>query len=206
MKSASFVAAASSLPAWLTPKTRGSVSVLPPLAQFDYGDVALASGIQEKQLEETHALLMELSEDSMLKPLRQMSGQPAPGEDLGGWYHYNPEFKLGENNSGFAPSCAFGQWVSGLARMYAIQRDPPTREKVLRLNRHYAKTVSADYYNNNRFPAYCYDKLVCGLIDSHRYAGDPDALSILEHTTNTALPHFPKHAVEHGSGMAREKG
>jgi uncharacterized protein len=36
---------------------------------------------------------MGLSDDSLLKPLRQMSGQPAPGEDLGGWYHYNPDYK-----------------------------------------------------------------------------------------------------------------
>jgi hypothetical protein len=49
-----------------------------------------------------------------------------------------------------------------------------------------------------RFPAYCYDKLVCGLIDSHLYVGDPLAFSILERTTDTALPHLPGKAVEHG--------
>ena len=82
--------------------------------------------------------------------------------------------------------------------MYAITRDEATRDKVIRLNRLYAQTISGDYYDKNRFPTYCYDKLVCGLIDSHQYVGDPDAFSILEHTTNAALPHFPKHAVEHG--------
>ncbi|MGO9405200.1 MAG: beta-L-arabinofuranosidase domain-containing protein, partial [Terriglobales bacterium] len=168
-----------------------------PLEQFDYGDVALASELHEKQLDETHSVLMGLSDDSLLKPLRQMSGQAAPGEDLGGWYHYNPDYKWGDA-AGFAPSCTFGQWVSALARMYAIRRDEATRNKVLRLNRLYAQTISGDYYEKNRFPTYCYDKLVCGLIDSHKYVGDPDAFSILEHTTNTALSHFPKHAVEHG--------
>ena len=34
-----------------------------------------------------------------------------------------------------------------------------------------------EFYENNRFPAYCYDKLVCGLIDSHKYVGDPEAWS-----------------------------
>jgi DUF1680 family protein len=171
----------------------------PPLEQFDYGDVELRSNLHEQQLDQTHSVLMRLSDDSLLKPLRQMSGQPAPGEDLGGWYHYDPDFKWGEHDAaGFAPSCPFGQWVSALARMYAIRRDAPTREKVLRLNRLYAQTISGDYYERNRFPTYCYDKIVCGLIDSHKYVGDPNAFSILEQTTNAALPHFPGHAIEHG--------
>src|SRR5215471_10602759 len=90
----------------------------PPLEQFDYGDVELRSPLHEQQLDQTHAILMNLTDDSLLKPLRQMSGQPAPGEDLGGWYHYDPEFKWGEHDAaGFAPSCPFGQWVSALARM-----------------------------------------------------------------------------------------
>jgi len=176
----------------------GATTLLQPLEQFDYGDVALARELHEKQREETHSVLMRLSEDSLLKPFRQMSGQAAPGEDLGGWYHYNPDYKWGEDEDGFAPSCTFGQWVSALARMYAITQDQATRDKVLRLNRLYAQTISSDYYDKNRFPTYCYDKLVCGLIDSHKYVNDPDAFSILEHTTNTALQHFPKHAVEHG--------
>jgi uncharacterized protein len=169
-----------------------------PLAQFDYGDVELASDLHERQLEETHRVLMGLSDDSLLKPFRQMSGLPAPGEDLGGWYHYDPDYVWGKDTPGFAPSCTFGQWVSALARWYAIRRDDATREKVLRLNRLYAQTISGEYYDRNRFPTYCYDKIVCGLIDSHKYAGDPDAFAILDRTTDTALPHFPKHAVEHG--------
>jgi hypothetical protein len=51
---------------------------------------------------------------------------------------------------------------------------------------------------NNRFPAYCYDKLVCGLMDSHRLVRDPLALRIMQQTTDTALPHLPAGAVEHG--------
>jgi DUF1680 family protein len=173
-------------------------AALPPLAQFDYGDVELASGLHDTQLKETHRVLMGLSDDSLLKPFREMSGMPAPGEDLGGWYHYDPDYVWGKDTPGFAPTCTFGQWVSALARSYAINRDPATRDKVLRLNRLYAQTISGEYYEKNRFPTYCYDKIVCGLIDSHKYAGDPDAFAILGHTTDTALSHFPKHAVEHG--------
>ena len=169
-----------------------------PLMQFDYGDVELTSDLHETQLAETHRVLMGLSDDSLLKPFRQMSGLSAPGEDLGGWYHYDPEYVWGKDTPGFAPSCTFGQWVSALARWYAIKRDEPTRDKVLRLNRLYAQTISGEYYDQNRFPTYCYDKIVCGLIDSHKYVGDPDALAILNRTTDAALPHFPRHAVEHG--------
>jgi uncharacterized protein len=173
--------------------TRG----LQPLAEFQYGDVTLASELHEKQLQETHAVLMELSEDSLLKPFRQMAGQPAPGTDLGGWYRYDPDYDPDTVDVGFVPGGTFGQWVSALARMYAITASPATRDKLLRLNHLYAQTISDGFYEKNRFPAYCYDKLVCGLIDSHQYASDPDAFAILERTTDIALPHLPGKAIEH---------
>jgi hypothetical protein len=150
-----------------------------PLEEFDYGDVSLDSPMHEQQLQQTHDLLMGLNEDSLLKPFRQMVGQPAPGEDLGGWYTYDPRNRDHLFDVGFAPGCTFGQWVSALARSYAIHRSPETREKVLRLNRLYAKSIGGDFYENTRFPAYSYDKLVCGLIDSHKYVGDPDAFAHL---------------------------
>jgi len=167
------------------------------LAEFGYGDVIIASDLHESQLRNTHAVLMSLSDDSLLKPFRQMSGMPAPGEDLGGWYHYDPGDDERIKSVGFAPGCTFGQWVSALARMYAITGDEATRERVLRLNRLYANTITADVYVKNRFPAYTYDKLLLGLLDSHTYVKDPLALAILEQTTDTALPHLPGHAVEH---------
>jgi len=182
-----------------SPWLRGTLAhASPPLAQFDYGDVVVTSDLHEKQRADTHAVLLGLSEDSLLKPFREMSGKPAPGEDLGGWYHYDPNYDWHTFDAGFAPAATFGQWISALARHYAITKDPKTRDRILRLNRLYAETISGSFYENNRFPTYCYDKLVCGLIDSHTYVGDPEALSILERTTDAALPHFPKKAVEHG--------
>jgi len=169
-----------------------------PLEEFEYGAVSLDSAQHERQLQQTHDLLMGLSEDSLLKPFRQMVGQPAPGEELGGWYTYDPNNQDHLFEIGFAPGCTFGQWISALSRSYAINRSPETREKVLRLNRLYAKAIGGDFYEKTRFPAYTYDKLVCGLIDSHKYAGDPDAFAILDETTKTALPHLPAKAIEHG--------
>jgi uncharacterized protein len=169
-----------------------------PLEEFGYADVTLASELHENQLKNTHSVLMNLSEDSMLKPLRQMAGQQAPGDDLGGWYRYDPDFDYRKGDIGFAPGCPFGQWISALARAYAIRPDPSVREKVIRLNRLYAETISGDFYEKSRFPAYCYDKFLLGLLDSHQLVGDPDALAILDHTTDVALPHLPKTAIEHG--------
>jgi DUF1680 family protein len=172
--------------------------VVGPLEEFGYADVTLNSPIHEEQLKLTQEVLMGLSDDALMKPFRMMIGQPAPGEDLGGWYRYDPNYDWHTFDAGFAPSATFGQWVSALSRAYAITGSPATREKVLRLNRLYAQVIDGRFYENNRFPAYCYDKLVCGLMDSHKYVGDPDAWTILAKTTEAAIPHLPPKAVEHG--------
>ncbi|HEY3973528.1 MAG TPA: beta-L-arabinofuranosidase domain-containing protein [Candidatus Sulfotelmatobacter sp.] len=169
-----------------------------PLDEFSYGDVVLHSELHEEQLKQTLSVLMELNDDALLKPFRAMAGQSAPGEDLGGWYRYDPDNDQRKFDSGFAPGSTFGQWVSALSRMYAITGSQAAREKVLRLNRLYAQTIDGQFYEKTRFPAYTYDKLVCGLMDSHKFAGDPDAFKILEKSSDTALPHLPGKAIEHG--------
>lgn len=177
-----------------------------PLAQFGYRDVLMTSDLHESQLRNTHAVLMSLNEDSLLKPFREMAGMPAPGENLAGWYHYNPHYDYRQNfDDGFAPGSTFGQWISALARAYAITGDEATRQKVLRLNRLYAQTISGDFYEKTRFPAYTYDKLLLGLLDSHTFVKDPQALAIVEKMTDTALPHLPPHAVEHGVRWRMDK-
>ena len=187
LQSGSLILAGSVLaPAHSLPASSGAPVY--PLAEFGYGDVSLHSELHEKQRENTSLILMNMSEDSMLKPLRQMAGLPAPGEDLGGWYHYDPDWDFRKDTPGFAPAHAYGQWVSALARNYAITGDPAMRAKVLRLNRLYVETIQPGFYTKNRFPAYCYDKIVCGLIDSHKFANDPDAFAILDHTTDVASP------------------
>lgn len=184
----------------------GATSAPPStLQEFGYGDVSLNSPIHEEQLRQTHAVLMGLDDDALMKPFRAMIGQPAPGEDLGGWYRYDPNYDWHTFDAGFAPSATFGQWISALSRAYAITGSQAAREKVLRLNRLYADVIDGRFYVENRFPAYCYDKLVCGLIDSHQYVGDPLAWEILAKTTDVALPHLPEHAVEHGTNWRAGK-
>lgn len=167
-----------------------------PLTEFNYADVNLSSPLHESQRLQTQSILLGLSEDDLLKPFRTMSGLPAPGNGLGGWYDYLATYDYRTGEAGLAPGATFGQWISALARNYAITKAPATREKILRLNRLYAETISGKYYELNRFPAYCYDKLVCGLIDSHQFANDPQAFNILDRTTEAALPHLPPHAID----------
>ena len=176
------------------------------LEEFGYGAVSMASEAHEAQLRNTQSVLMSLSEDSLLMPFRQMAGLPAPGVELGGWYTYRADYNYRKNfDEGFAPGCHFGQWVSALARGYAISGDTALREKVLRLNRLYAQTISGEFYQKSRFPAYTYDKLTIGLLDSHTWANDPQALAILQQTTDTALPYLPGHAVEHDQRWRMDK-
>src|ERR1700681_3095130 len=101
-----------------------------PLDEFSYGDVTLDSALHEQQLQQTHPVLMDLSEDGLLKPFRQMIGQTAPGEDLGGWYRYDPNYDWHTFDAGFAPSATFGRWESRLERTYAITGSPAARDKV----------------------------------------------------------------------------
>jgi DUF1680 family protein len=168
-----------------------------PLHEVGYSQVTITSPIHVAQRENTHGVLMGLSNDSLLKPIRAMVGMPAPGDNLGGWYEYKADYNYKKDDAGFAPSATFGQWVSALARVSAITGDPAAREKVFQLNQLYASTIAPAFYEKNRFPAYCYDKLVCGLMDSHRLLNDRDAFPILDHTTDVATPHLPGHAVDH---------
>src|ERR1700728_757363 len=129
-----------------------------PLAEFPYGDVRVDSAPHRAQLEDSCAVLMNLSEDSLLKPYRQMAGQRAPGADLGGWYNYDPGYDWHKDDAGFAPGATFGQWVSALARYHAITGSPPARAKGLRLYRLYAGTIGGGVFAQNPLPAFCHDK------------------------------------------------
>jgi DUF1680 family protein len=106
---------------------------------------------------------------------------------LGGWY----------DAYAFAPGSTFGQWVSALSRDYAATKDQATRAKIDRLVRGYAATVdpAGSFYLENRFPAYTYDKIVCGLIDAHTFASLPSALDTLGRATEAAAPHLPGRAI-----------
>jgi DUF1680 family protein len=173
------------------------------LTQFDYAEVQLLDGPMQEQFRNNHALFMGLNEDSLLKPFRQLAGLPAPGEDMGGWYSPSSEFDPPKNMTGYIPGHSFGQYVSGLARAYAVTGDKATQEKVQRLVRNFAPTVTSKFYKDYCIPAYTFDKTNCGLIDAHQFAGDPNALAVLDKATDAVLPWLPAKALNREEMMAR---
>lgn len=174
-----------------------------PLNQFGYGDVALLDGPMLRQFEQNHAFFLALDDDRLLKPFRQRAGQAAPGDDMGGWYDNSPDFDPHGTFHGFIPGHSFGQYLSGLARAYAVSGSKPTQEKVQRLVRAFAPTITTKFYDGYHLPAYTYDKTACGLIDAHQFAGDEQALKLLDAAVDAVLPHLPEKALSRAEQYAQ---
>ena len=79
----------------------------------------------KRQFDENHERFLHLDDDRLLKVFRQVAGMPAPGEDMGGWYDLTG-FNLDTNDfHGFIAGHSLGQYVSGLARAYAVTGRSP---------------------------------------------------------------------------------
>jgi DUF1680 family protein len=196
--------ATNSLPG-LAEEGKGAVTVTTPLTTFPYGDVQLQAGPMKRQFEENHARYLHLDEDRMLKVFRQVAGLPAPGEDMGGWYDLTG-FSLEHNDfHGFIAGHSFGQYLSGLARSYAVTGSEETRAKINRLVKGYGETLDpeAKFFVGYRLPAYTYDKLSCGLIDAYEYAQDPIAMEIHERLTRAITSYLPEKALSRAEQRAR---
>ncbi len=173
------------------------------LEQLNYADVQLLDGPMLEQFKQNHVLFLNLNDDSLLKPFRQLAGLPAPGEDMGGWYSPSPDFDPPKNMTGYVPGHTFGQYLSGLARAYAATGDKETQAKVHRLVAGYAAAISPKFYDGYNLPAYTSDKITCGLIDAHQFAADPNALAALNKATDAVLPYLPPKALNREEMMAR---
>ena len=160
-------------------------SITTQLQTFTYSDVQLGEGPLKRQFDQNHSFFLNLPDDRLLKIYRQRAGLPAPGENMGGWY------------DDFCPGAHFGQYVSALARFAAATNSTATKAKVQRLVNGYSKTLdpSGKIFDDLRYPAYTYDKLVLALIDAHTFTNDPDAIKILHATTSAARPHMPDRAL-----------
>jgi hypothetical protein len=168
-----------------------TTTVRPKLSQFDYAQVTLLEGPMLDQFSRNHEFFLALDEDGLLKPFRERAGLPAPGPVMGGWYNDSPDYDPPKNMTGYIPGHSFGQYLSGLARAYAVTGDKPTREKVQRLVKGFSATVTEKFYNGYPLPAYTFDKTNMGLLDAHAFAADPMALPVLRHATDAVLPHLP---------------
>jgi len=169
-----------------------------PLEEFPYSAVRVTGSRQLAQRENVTQILMGLDEDSLLQPFRQMAGQPAPGVSLGGWYEYKADYNYHHDDAGLSPGSTLGQWISALARLHAAtgETSSPFSQRVHRLTSLLNASISADFFARTRFPAYTYDKLVCGLVDAHRLTADPNALATLDNGTAAAQTVLPGRAID----------
>lgn len=180
-----------------------SIAVRPSIRTFDYNQVELLEGPMRRQFDTNHEFFLRLDDDRLLKPFRQLAGQNAPGEDMGGWYDVDPAFNGKGSFHGFVPGHSFGQYLSSLARAYAITGSKPTRDKVESLVVKFAPTVTSRFYDNYHLPAYTYDKTSCGLIDASRYGLVKDALKVHAAATEAVVPHLPEKALSRKEQYAR---
>jgi hypothetical protein len=121
---------------------------------------------------------------------------------MGGWYDNAAEFDPHGTFHGFIPGHSFGQYLSGLARAYAVTGSKPTQAKVQRLVHGLAPTITTKFYVDYHLPAYTYDKTSCGLIDAHQFADDKAALDVLNAATDAVLPHLPRKALSRSEQYA----
>ncbi len=184
---------------------KGAVAITTPLNVFPYQSVQLLDGPMKLQFEQNHARYLNLDDDRMLKVFRQVAGLPAPGADMGGWYDLTG-FSLDHTDfHGFIAGHSFGQYLSGLARAYAVTGSEATRAKVNRLVKGYAETLDdkAKFFAGYRLPAYTYDKLSCGLIDAHEFVHDPMAMAVHKKLSLAMQAYLPEKALSRAEQRSR---
>lgn len=182
-------------------KAPSALKTNPGLKQFKYAQVQLGESKLLEQFTYQRHLFMNIDDDKLLKPFRSRAGQNTPGDDMGGWYddskdfHIDPKDWSTANWHGYIPGHSFGQYVSGLARSYAVTGDEKVKQKVTGLVKKYARTISPKFFENYWLPAYTYDKLVIGLIDAFQYTHVAEAKTALDKLTAAVLPFLPEKAL-----------
>lgn len=155
---------------------------------FNYADVSLTGGPLGAQAQFSRDFFLATPDDNLLNGFRQRAGLPAPGKPMGGWY--DPD--------DFAGGCAFGQYVSALARDYANTGDARFKRKVARLVHGFHETIGPDGFFfislkiSTNWPCYTYDKTCAGMRDACTLAGDKEALAVLKTMTDWAFKNLPR--------------
>ena len=173
------------------------------LQQLDYSAVTLLPGPAQQQFDRNHQFFLAIDNDKLLKPFRERTGLPAPGEDMGGWYSNSLLFDPHGSFDGFVPGHSFGQYLSALARDYAITGDAATQAKVRALVLGVTPTLQSRFYDGYTLPAYTFDKMCCGLMDAYTFGHIPEALPALRQALTAALPHLPEKALSRPEMRAR---
>lgn len=167
-----------------------------PLSTFDYQGVTLLDPTTsgrvwnpKQQFWNVRSEYLSFTNSDLLNGFQQRLAGLPPNGNLGGWY-----------GSDFFHN--FGQILSGLARMCAVETDGQARAKVNALVAGWGATIESDgyfFYTNAHkvgSPAYnagiaaqspyVYDKMVGGLVDAYHYCGNTQALTYLSQITTWA--------------------
>lgn len=139
---------------------------------FDYQGVRLRKSRWQAQFQAARDYYLAVSNDDILYGWRKEAGLPAPGKPLGGWCARNSD-------------TVFGQWLSGMSRIYRATADEAMRDKAAYLLAEWGRTVKPD--GNCGMDLYAYDKLLCGLVDLKVYAGHAAAVPLLEKTLDYVM-------------------
>ncbi|MGH7951715.1 MAG: beta-L-arabinofuranosidase domain-containing protein [Limisphaerales bacterium] len=158
------------------------------LQAFTYRDVTLTGGPMEAQAKFARNFYLAIPDDNLLNGFRKRAGLPAPGKPMGGWYDPN----------NFAGGCAFGQYVSALARDYANTGDLRFKKKAARLVHGFHETIAPNGFFfisqkiSTNWPCYTYDKNCAGMRDAYLLTGNKEALVVLKTMTDWAFKNLPR--------------
>lgn len=141
----------------------------------------------KRQFEEVEADYLAIPNDDILKGFRERAGLQTNGaKDMGGWYS-NDIFSV------------FGQFLSGMSRLYAVSGNLALKTKVNSLIEEWGKTIDKDgyfYYSKKpNAPHYVYEKIVGGLVDNYVFTGNKDALKYLSVITDWAIKNLTRERI-----------
>jgi len=159
------------------PDARSEIESRNRISAFDYDGVRLGKSRWRDQYQRGRDFYFGVSNDDILHGFRAAAQLPAPGRPLGGWCAQNS-------------NTVFGQWLSGMARMAKATGDTAIRDKADYLVTEFDKTVPAD--GNCRMGHYPFEKLICGLVDLHRYTDHPQAMRLADRVTDWAIKSFDR--------------
>jgi DUF1680 family protein len=191
MKAAAGSAAASAV---ARPAARIASAGRAMIEPFDYTAVRLLEGPLAAQFEHARRFYQNIPDENLLRGFRQRAGLPAPGKDLTGWYAGDPyQVQWWSKGDTFN---AFGQYLSGMARMAKAANDSALLDKAAGLMREWSKTIEPDgffYYSRKPYtPHYIYEKTMYGLVDLFEYGGQREAAPLMERITAWAAKNLDR--------------
>ncbi len=173
------------------PPPGGEMGAKLKIEPFNYQGVRLHPSRWQQQFQAMRDFYLGIPDDDILHGYRAAAGLPAPGKALGGWCRINS-------------NTVFGQWLSGMARIYRATNDTAMRNKAIGLFTEWAKTVKPDGDCGMRH--YPYEKLVCGLVDLKVFADFDEALPMLERVAAFASKNLSRENVPAGEKLGGFSG